>query len=263
MKDYSKSHARPVSIMNKLLTLLFVLSCTITVFAQNRSVQGTVTDSTGELLIGVNVSVKGTTIGTITNIDGHYGLEVPANSTLVFSYVGYVTQEIAVGSQNILDVTLADDSQALDEVVVVGYGVQKKVTVTGSVATVSGEELKASPTTNLTNAMVGRMPGVIGFQRSDEPGGGGTTIRIRGSNSLGNKDPLIVIDGTCRRSGPYQPERNRIHVRIERRCRRYLRFARSQRGNPDYYQAGKRGQTDHYLQRKYGVLATHPPAGSS
>jgi TonB-dependent SusC/RagA subfamily outer membrane receptor len=89
----------------------------------------------------------------------------------------------------------------LEEVVVVGYGTQKKVTVTGAVASVSGEQLKASPTTNLSNGMVGRMPGVIGFQRSDEPGGGATTIRIRGANSLGSKDPLIVVDGVPDRSG--------------------------------------------------------------
>lgn len=201
MKEYSKSHSKPVGMMNKMLTLLFALLCTTAVFAQNRSLQGTVTDASGEPLIGVNVSVKGTTIGTITNIDGEYGLEVPATGTIVFSYVGYVTQEVAIGSQNMLNVTLREDSQALEEVVVVGYGVQKKVTVTGSVASVSGEELKASPTTNLTGAMVGRMPGVIGFQRSDEPGGGGTTIRIRGTNSLGSKDPLIVIDGVPGRAG--------------------------------------------------------------
>lgn len=201
MKEYSKSHSKPVGIKNKMLALLFALLCTTAVFAQNRSVQGTVTDGTGEALIGVNVQVKGTTTGTITNLDGHYTMDVPAGGTLVFSYIGYVTQEIAVGAQTVINVTLKDDSQALDEVVVVGYGVQKKVTVTGSVASVSGDELKASPTTNLTNAMVGRMPGVIGFQRSDEPGGGGTTIRIRGTNSLGSKDPLIVIDGVPGRKG--------------------------------------------------------------
>ena len=89
----------------------------------------------------------------------------------------------------------------IDELVVVGYGVQKKVTVTGAVASVSGNELKVSPTTNLSNAVVGRMPGVIGFQRSDEPGGGGTTLRIRGTNTLGSKDPLIVVDGVPGRAG--------------------------------------------------------------
>ena len=152
-------------------------------------------------MIGVNVSVKGTTIGIITDMDGNYALEVPANSTLVFSYIGYRSQEIPVGNQTSVNVTLIEDTQKIDEVVVVGYGVQKKVTVTGSVASLKGEELKASPTTNLTNGMVGRMPGVIGFQRSDEPGGGGTTIRVRGTNSLGSNDPLVVIDGVPGRAG--------------------------------------------------------------
>jgi TonB-linked SusC/RagA family outer membrane protein len=96
---------------------------------------------------------------------------------------------------------MREDSQNLEEVVVVGYGTQRKMTVTGSVASVSGMELRASPTSNLSNAMVGRMPGVIGFQRSDEPGGGATTIRIRGTNTLGSKDPLVVIDGVADRGG--------------------------------------------------------------
>ncbi|MDR1407464.1 MAG: TonB-dependent receptor [Tannerella sp.] len=173
-----------------------------TAWAQNIAVSGVVTDASGEMLIGVNVQVKGTTIGTITGLDGDYSIQVPGSqAVLVFSYVGYVTQEITVGAQRNIRVQLVDDTQALDEVVVVGYGVQKKVTVTGAVASLRGEELKASPTTNLSNGMVGRMPGVIGYQRSDEPGGGGTTIRIRGTNSLGSKDPLIVVDGVPGRTG--------------------------------------------------------------
>ncbi|WP_293669319.1 TonB-dependent receptor [uncultured Parabacteroides sp.] len=184
-----------------MLTLLLFVLCTTTVFAQQKTIKGTVVDATGEPLIGVNVSVKGATIGIITDVDGNYTLEVPSNSTIVFSYIGYQTQEIAVGNQSTINVTLKEDTQNIEEVVVVGYGTQKKVTVTGSVASLKGEELKASPTTNLTNGMVGRMPGVIGFQRSDEPGGGGTTIRIRGTNSLGSKDPLVVIDGVPGRAG--------------------------------------------------------------
>ena len=160
-------------------------------------------DVTGEPLIGVNVAVKGTTIGIITDIDGNYTLEVPSKSTIVFSYIGYQAQEVPVGNQSTINVTLKEDAQKLEEVVVVGYGTQKKVTVTGSVASVSGEELKASPTTNLSNGMVGRMPGVIGFQKSDEPGGGGTTIRVRGTNSLGSNDPLVVIDGIPDRDGGF------------------------------------------------------------
>lgn len=185
------------------LTVLFFFLFATTVFAQQPSltVKGIVKDESGEPLIGVNVSAKGTTIGVITDINGQYNLEIPPKSTLLFSYIGYVSQEITVINQKLINITLKEDTQKLDEVVVVGYGTQKKVTVTGSVASVTGEELKASPTTNLSNGMVGRMPGVIGFQKSDEPGGGGTTIRIRGTNSLGSNDPLVVIDGIPDRDG--------------------------------------------------------------
>ncbi len=184
-----------------VFTLLLLL-CSVPGFAQTKSINGTVIDATGEPLIGVNVSIKGTTVGTITDLDGKYVLQAPNNNAVVvFSFIGYKTEEVVVGTQTVINMTLKEDTQLIDEVVVVGYGVQKKVTVTGAVASVAGEELKASPTTNLSNAMVGRMPGVIGWQRSDEPGGGGTTIRIRGTNSLGSNDPLIVIDGVPGRTG--------------------------------------------------------------
>ena len=184
-----------------LFTLLLLL-CYVSGFAQNIPIKGTVIDAAGEPLIGVNVSIKGTTVGTISDLDGNYVLQAPnSNSIVVFSFIGYKREEVAVGSKTVINMTLQDDTQLIDEVVVVGYGVQKKVTVTGAVASVGGEELKASPTTNLSNAMVGRMPGVIGWQRSDEPGGGGTTIRIRGTNSLGSNDPLVVIDGVPGRTG--------------------------------------------------------------
>ena len=194
MERYSLNH-----LFRMLGCFMLCIMFTATAFAQQKTIKGTVVDATGEPLIGVNVSVKGTTIGIITDIDGNYTLEVPSKSTIVFSYIGYQTQEVAVSNQSTINVTLKEDTQKLEEVVVVGYGVQKKVT--GSVASVSGEELKASPTTNLTNGMVGRMPGVIGFQTADEPGGGGTTIRIRGTNSLGSNDPLVVIDGVPDRDG--------------------------------------------------------------
>lgn len=184
-----------------LLLLLFFMIPAFTVFAQ-KTVKGVVSDVTGEPMIGVNIVIKGTSTGTVTDLDGTYSLQVPNdNVVLVFSYIGYLTSEVVVGNQTTINQTLSDDTQVFDELVVVGYGVQKKVTVTGSVASVRGEDLKASPTTNLTNSMVGRLPGVIGFQRADEPGGGGTTIRIRGTNSLGSNDPLIVIDGVPGRSG--------------------------------------------------------------
>ena len=198
MERYSLNH-----LFRTLGCFLLCVMFTATAFAQQKTIKGTVVDVTGEPLIGVNVAVKGTTIGIIPDIDGNYTLEVPSKSTIVFSYIGYQAQEVPVGNQSTINVTLKEDAQKLEEVVVVGYGTQKKVTVTGSVASVSGEELKASPTTNLSNGMVGRMPGVIGFQKSDEPGGGGTTIRVRGTNSLGSNDPLVVIDGIPDRDGGF------------------------------------------------------------
>jgi TonB-linked SusC/RagA family outer membrane protein len=190
------------SVRRSIAYLFTLLLCSGMAFAQNITVSGSVTDTSGEPLIGVNVSVKGTANGNITDLNGRYTLQqVPAQAVLTFSYVGYLSQEVAIKGQREIKVQLREDAKSLDEVVVVGYGVQKKVTVTGSVASLKGEELKASPSTNLTNGMVGRMPGVIGFQRSDEPGGGGTTIRIRGTNSMGHKDPLIVIDGVAGRTG--------------------------------------------------------------
>lgn len=169
---------------------------------QTKRITGTVVDQAGEPVIGANVVIKGTTLGSITDMDGKFLIEdVPSNGVLVISYIGYKSEEIPIGNQTSFNIKLHEDSERLDDVVVVGYGVQKKVTVTGAVASLKGEELKASPTTNLTNGMVGRMPGVIGFQNSDEPGGGGTTIRIRGTNSLGSKDPLVVIDGVPGRAG--------------------------------------------------------------
>ena len=205
MKDFSlKAHSKRSGVMNNLFRMLilslFVL-CTTVVFAQQKPIKGTVVDATGEPLIGVNVSVKGTAIGIITDIDGKYTLEVPTNATLVFSYIGYSTQELSVGNQTTINITMQEDTQNIDEVVVVGYGVQKKETVTGSVSTLKGDDLVKSPVANLSNAIAGKMSGVVTYQRSGEPGYDGATIRIRGSNTLGNNDPLVVIDGVAARAG--------------------------------------------------------------
>lgn len=191
---------KPTSVFY-LFNLLLLLYC-MPGFAQKISLRGTVIDSSGDPLIGVNVSIKGTTIGTITDLDGKYTLEAPdKDAVVVFSYIGYKSEEVSVGSKTLIDMTLTEDTQIIDEVVVVGYGVQKKETVTGSVSTVKGDELLKSPVANLSNAIAGRMSGVITFQRSGEPGYDGSTIRIRGSNTLGNNDPLIVIDGVAARAG--------------------------------------------------------------
>lgn len=186
----------------KGLVALMLLFCTTLTYAQTLTVTGTVTDATNAPLVGVTVLIKGTSVGEITDVDGKYTLtKVPANGTLVFSYIGYVTQEVAVKNKKTVDVSLPEDTKALEEVVIVGYGVQKKETVVGAVAPIQGAALAKTPTANLSNALTGRLSGVITFQRSGEPGYDGTTIRIRGSNTLGNNDPLVVIDGVAARAG--------------------------------------------------------------
>jgi TonB-linked SusC/RagA family outer membrane protein len=183
------------------ILLIFCLLCSVSAFAQTK-VSGKVADSQGLSLPGVSILIKGTTTGTVTTAEGDYTLNAPSgNSTLVFSYIGYTTQEIPINGRNTISITLASDDKMLNEVVVVGYGEQKKETVTGAVATVKGTDLVKSPATNLSNSIAGRMPGVIATNASGEPGYDGAKIRIRGSNTLGNNDALIVIDGVPARAG--------------------------------------------------------------
>lgn len=165
-----------------------------------RSISGTVTDKSGQPLPGVTVVVKGTTQGTVTSADGKYTLaNISEDAVLQFSFVGMRTQEVAVGSQTNIDVTLELETIGLEEVVAVGYGVQKKATVTGSISAVEGEELRKSPAINFSNSFAGRIPGLVVVTRSGEPGDDASTFRIRGSNTLGNNHPLIVIDGIANR----------------------------------------------------------------
>lgn len=163
--------------------------------------KGKVNDEQGQGLPGVSVLVKGTSTGTVTDIEGNYTVNAPGTATLVFSFIGYITQEIPLGNKTSLDVKMATDTKALDEVVVVGYGTAKKATLTGSVTAVKGAELQKAPSTNLSNTLGGRLPGVSAVQASGEPGYDGSAIRIRGTNSLGNSNALIVVDGVPNRSG--------------------------------------------------------------
>jgi len=159
-------------------------------------ISGTVTDqATGETLIGVSVKVKASSNGTLTDVKGNFTLTVPDDATLVVSYIGYNTIEVPVNGKSVINIKLSQASKGLNEVVVVGYGVQKKITVTGSVTSVKGEDLVKSPAINLSNSIAGRMPGVIATNSSGEPGYDGASINIRGINTLGNNSPLIVIDG--------------------------------------------------------------------
>ncbi len=159
-------------------------------------VTGKVTDSSGEGLIGVNILVKGTSSGTVTDISGDYSLNVPDGSnTLVFSYTGYKTMEVDINAQSVLDVVMKEDSELLDEVVVIGYGVVKKSDLTGSVVSVDGKELTSIVAGNPTAALQGKLSGVQVENNGGEPGGA-SNVFVRGISSLTNSYPLYVIDGT-------------------------------------------------------------------
>lgn len=168
---------------------------------KKNTVTGVVLDPTGMPVIGANIMVKGTTSGTITDMDGKFSLDVDKDATLVVSYIGFASQEIKVGNQTKLSISLKEDSEALDELVVVGYGTQKKATITGSVSALKGESIKRSGSMNVTNAFAGQVPGVIATNRSGEPGSDYSTLLIRGKGSLNDNSPLIVIDGVANRDG--------------------------------------------------------------
>lgn len=157
-------------------------------------VNGAVTDNTGEPLTGVNVSIKGTTIGTITDSEGNFSLKVPENSTLQISYIGYLTQDIAVGKKSAFAIRLIEDMLAIDEVVVVGYGTQKKVNLTGSVSQITSKDLANRPVNTVAQMLQGTMPNVKVSVGSGAPGQGGS-ISIRGTGSVNGSSPLVLVDG--------------------------------------------------------------------
>lgn len=164
---------------------------------KKRKVTGTVLDRNGEAIIGASVQEKGTTNGTITDIDGHFALEVGDKATLVISYIGYISQNIAIGNKNVISATLQEDTKALDEVVVVGYGTQKKVNLTGSVASINSEVIENVPAANLSSALSGRLAGVNITQTAGKPGGG-SSLSIRADGTWNSTTPLYVIDGVVR-----------------------------------------------------------------
>lgn len=163
------------------------------------TISGRITDEQNNGLPGVNVLEKGTTNGTTTDVNGGYTLSVEnENSILVFSFIGYSPKETTVGSQVSIDIALDPDIQSLQEVVVIGYGEQKKANYTGAVSSVNSKEIVQAPVANVTNALAGRMTGLITYQRNGEPGQDGTTLLIRGMSTSGNSNPLAVVDGIPR-----------------------------------------------------------------
>lgn len=167
--------------------------------AQEKNITGIVKDNSGRPIPGVTVIIKGTTQGIITDIEGSFSLEdIPEKVTLVFSFVGMRTQEILVGDQTIFNVTLKEDVIGIEEVVAIGYGVQKKTTVTGAISTVKGEELASVPVPNISQALAGKLAGVSMRPNGGQPGFDDPDIHIRGVVTTGNSNPLIVVDGVKR-----------------------------------------------------------------
>lgn len=168
-------------------------------YAQTSTIKGMVSDANGPLA-NVSVIVQGTPTGVNTNIHGEYNIQASKSATLVFSSVGYQTQNIKVNKRETINVVLISESKSMGEVVVVGYGTSKKATLTGAISTVSGNKMQTAPSINFSNSLVGRLPGLVATTRSGEPGNDDASFRIRGSNTLGDNTPLVVIDGIANRS---------------------------------------------------------------
>lgn len=178
-----------------LVLLLFMVCCSYTSFAQQRTITGTIFDEAGLPLPGAAVSESGTTNGVISNFEGKYSIEVLDGASITISFVGYTTETIQVGTKPTIDVTLIPDLQQLEEVVVIGYGTVKKKDLTGSVASVNMEQLTEAPVANFDQALAGRVTGVQVNSTSGEPGAG-MDITIRGGNTVnGDNSPLYVVDG--------------------------------------------------------------------
>ena len=177
------------------LAVLFLL-CMIPLGMSAQTVKGTVNDETGEPIIGATVKVQGSSEGTITDFNGHFTIKASTNATLTISYVGYVTQQVKVGGKSSVSVTLVEDNTTLNDVVVIGYGVQKKKLVTGATVQVKGDDITKLSTTDAFTALQGQTPGVMILQNSGQAGEG-YKVNIRGIGTTGDSNPLYVIDGVA------------------------------------------------------------------
>ena len=185
----------------KLVSFMLAILATTALFAQNRTVTGRVVDQNGEGVISASVMEKGTSNGTVTDIDGNYSILVGPGATLEFTSIGYATQEVAVGAQSVINVTLSEDTTFLDEVVVVGYGTMKKSDLAGASVSMKEDAIKGSIITNIDQSLQGRAAGVTAVQTSGAPGSS-SSIRVRGQATINaNAEPLYVIDGVIMQGG--------------------------------------------------------------
>lgn len=204
MKNMKKTCKNLSRILSTALVLV-LLTATAVAQSGKRTITGVVTDlSSGETIIGANLWIKGTTVGTTTDFNGKYSIDSDKESdVIVVSFIGYQTQEIIVGNQSVIDFKLESDTESLEEVVVVGYGVQKKSNLTGSVTNVDAKDLKGITTPNIANLLQGKAAGVMVTQNSGQPGAA-PVIRIRGKSTLsGSVDPLWVVDGVIQAEAPH------------------------------------------------------------
>ncbi len=182
--------------LGKPILMLFLVSClSLSAWAQG-TIKGTVVDEAGEPVIGASVQVQGTKTGSITDFNGNFSVEAPSNATLLISYVGFVTETVSVQGRNNIQVTLREDATSLNDVVVIGYGTQKKKLVTGATVQVKGDEIAKLNTTNALEAMQSSTPGVQITQSSSQPGKS-FNVYIRGKGTIGDNTPLYVIDGVA------------------------------------------------------------------
>jgi TonB-linked SusC/RagA family outer membrane protein len=182
-------------IMKKKLTLLisFIFIAANMVLAQS-TIKGKVTDKAGQALVGVSVKVQGTSTGSVTDVNGNYSINTQPNATLIATYVGYATQTVGIGGQSVVNITMTEETTNLNDVVVVGFGTQKKSVVTGAISRVKASDIQDQQVLNINQALQGRTSGVTVVNSSGAPGSG-AQIRIRGVNSINNSEPLYVVDG--------------------------------------------------------------------
>ena len=193
---------------NTRLAFAFILIhlCIMTFAQSSKKITGRVVDEKGELLVGVNIMEVGTQNGTLTGIEGTYSLTVKnSRSTLKFSYIGFDSQEVIVGSNTVIDVTLKESKSELEEVVVVGYGSQRRISTIGSQSNLKLGDIK-QPTASLSTSLAGRLAGVVAVQRSGEPGKDNADIWIRGISTMGSSSPLVLVDGVERSFNNIDPE---------------------------------------------------------
>lgn len=189
---------RRISSLGYVLAVFFLLESQFVSAQVN--VKGKVSDESGEPLIGASVFIKGTTSGTVTDFDGNFEIGIPSSSEkLVFSYIGYETKEELVGARNFINVILQQRKEGLDEIVVVGYGTQKRQNVTGAVSQISGKELMKAPVGNINNMLGGLVSGVVSLQQSGQPGADGASIIVRGTGAK------YIVDGIARSISEIDP----------------------------------------------------------